>query len=69
MRYNSTACRGRYARQKQAHLLVWYMQTAKVHTCELQHGYVDTADEWKLTSTCKLNGNEAKVALVCLLLL
>ena len=31
-----------------------------------RHGYVGTANEWKLTSTCMLNGNAANV--ICLLL-
>ena len=36
MRYNSTACCGRYARQKNTQLLLWRMQTARIHTREMQ---------------------------------
>ncbi len=31
-----------------------------------RHDYVDTANEWKLTSTCMLNGNEANVIFLLL---
>ena len=45
---------------------LYMLEDAQPGTIFSRQGYVDTANEWKSTSPCMLNGNEANV--ICLLL-
>ncbi len=45
---------------------LYMLEDAQPGSIFSRHGYVDTANEWKLTRTFMLNGNEANV--ICLLL-